>query len=105
MIDRSLFSLDVLLDTLLDDMFGNLHPWRRHAEIVPRYMPPHATPDTRAKCVVRWGSEFLRYSAGPRQGYFWDMYGEDFHTPERALLALLSAPVPPSALASAQQGK
>jgi hypothetical protein len=53
---------------------------------------------TRPTCVVKLGRSFLRYSHGPRQGYFWDAYGDDMHTPERALLALLRAPVHPFAI-------
>lgn len=95
MIDASLFTVERLLDVMLDDMFGNRDSWRAQAEIVPQYMPPYPREDTRPTCQVRIGKSYLRYSKGPRQGYFWDSYGDDMHSPERALLALLAAPVPP----------
>lgn len=93
-IDRSLFTLDRLLDALLDDRHGNVDAWRRHAEIVPGYVAAEHPP--RTMCIVRVGREFLRYGTGPIQGYFWDAYGDDFKRPEYALLALLQAPPPPS---------
>lgn len=95
MIDPSLFTVERLLATMLDDVAGNVDKWRKFAEIIPKYMPPHPREDTRPRCVVRLGDSFLRHSAGPRQGYFWDMYGDDMRTPEMALLALLRAPIPP----------
>lgn len=102
MIDPSLFTVERLLATMLDDMFGNVDRWRKFAEIVLDYRAPFAAPDEPAKVVVRYTPTggrsvvFLRYSKGPRQGYSWDIYGDNFHTPELALLALLQAPVPPS---------
>lgn len=96
MIDAQQISLDALLETLLD--IGR-NPWRRHVEIIPAYMPPNPLADTRPSCVVRYtgGEEiaFLRYSKGPKQGHFWDMYGEDYMHPHLALIALLEAPPPP----------
>jgi hypothetical protein len=94
-IDPSLFTVESLLKALLDDSFGNVDAWRRCAEIVPKYMPPHPRSDTKPICAVRCGDSFLRYSVGPGQGYFWDMYGEDFINPSLALLALCQAPPPP----------
>jgi hypothetical protein len=94
-IDRSLFTLDRLLDQMLDTVHGSRNYWWHLAEIVPAFMPPYPREDTRPTCVVRVRGSFLRYSVGPRQGFFWDMYGDNFHTPELALLALLQAPVPP----------
>ena len=95
MIDPNMFTVEGFLSVLMDDVAGNVNAWRKHAEIVPRYFPPYRNTDTRAKCVVRCGSSFLRHSAGPRQGYFWDCYGDDFINPELALIALCAAPVPP----------
>jgi len=93
MIDPKLFSLETLIEALLND---SLQPsWRRQCEIVPNYMPPYPSKDTRPAVVVKLRETFLRYSKGPRQGFFWDIYGDDFMTPELALLALLEAPVPP----------
>jgi hypothetical protein len=98
MIDRKLFALDRLLDSLLDTMAGNVNKWIEKVEIGPGHMPPFPRDDTRPRCVVKYGDSFLRYSLGPRQGYFWDCYGDDFQNPELALIAVLSAPVPPAAL-------
>lgn len=98
MINPSLFTVERLLATILDTAHGNRNVWWRLAEIVPDYMPPFPGPETLPMCVVRVGESFLRYSKGPRQGYFWDIYGDDFMTPELALMALAQAPVPPSLL-------
>jgi len=76
--------------------------WRRHATIVVNYKPPHAAPEDPGKCVVLFDCHrdgkpyrvFLRHSKGPRQGHDWDSYGDDYQTPELALMALLQAPVP-----------
>jgi hypothetical protein len=35
----------------------------------------------------------LRYSRGPKQGFFWDIYGEEF-SQELAIIALSQAPYP-----------
>lgn len=95
MVDPSLFTVERLLAVFFYDTFGNVDAWRKRAEILPAYMPPYPSADTRPKCVVRLGQSFLRYSCGPRQGYLWDCYGDDLLTPEDALYALLQAPVPP----------
>lgn len=95
MIDPKLFTVESLLKEFFDDTFGNVNAWRKHAEIVPKHMPRFPDAETHPRCVVRLGDSFLRYSEGPRQGVFWDMYGDDFLTPELALIALLQAPVPP----------
>jgi hypothetical protein len=92
-IDPKLFTVERLLKALLFDIYDNA--WQQHAEIVPEYMPPYPSKDTRPRCVVKLGSSFLRCSGGPVQGYFWDIYGDDMFSPELALLALLQAPVPP----------
>ena len=98
MIDPNLFTVERLLAVILDDMSGNPDTWKKHAEIILKYMPPFPREDTRPTCVVKLGKSFLRYSHGPRQGYFWDAYGDDMQSPERALMALLRAPVHPFAL-------
>lgn len=96
MIDPKLFTIERLLATLLnDDESGGPDRWRKFAEIVPDYMPPFPRPDTRPRVVVRYQENFLRYSKGPKQGFDWDVYGDDFLTTELALVALLQAPVPP----------
>nr|WP_250808433.1 hypothetical protein [Neorhizobium tomejilense] len=74
--------------------------WMHECEIIPRYMPPNPGDDTRPTCQVRYTYEdgtmaFLRYSKGPMQGYFWDMYGEDMGSPERALICISQSPAPP----------
>lgn len=74
-------------------------PWHRKTEIILGYMPPYPNADTRPTVQIRYndGSEhppFLRYSAGPKQGFFWDIYGEDFQNESLALLALHKAPAP-----------
>lgn len=95
MIDPKLFTVERLLATFLDDMHGNIDRWRKFATIETGYMPPNPRPETKPKCVVRYGASFLRYSAGPGMGCFWDIYGDDFLDAELAFRALLQAPVPP----------
>lgn len=82
-----------LMGLLLDE------PWHQDCEIIPDYMPPSPRPDTRPSVKVRFnnGTEhppFLRYSKGPKQGYFWDIYGDDMHSMELAVFALSQAPAP-----------
>lgn len=72
--------------------------WRAHAEIILNYMPPYPRSETRPKVAVRYGNLFLRYSCGPAQGHFWDIYGEDYQTRELAERALREAPPPPSTM-------
>ena len=73
--------------------------WHRFAEIVPDYMPPYPTKDTKPAIVVRFNGFnrplFLRWSRGPLQGFFWDVYGDNFDNEELALIALSQAPCPP----------
>jgi hypothetical protein len=94
MIDVKLFKAEALVATLLD---ARDNKWRNDAEILQ---------EDRRGCqiwVVRVDRWYLRYSAGPKQGHFWDAYGEDYLSPELALLALVQAPVPPSRLAWPEQ--
>lgn len=88
---------------VLDRLVGLLlnQPWHSQCEIVPDYMPPFPSPDTRPTVVVRHNNgtkhpAFLRYSCGPRQGFFWDVYGDDMHSVEVAILAISQAPYPRS---------
>lgn len=74
------------------------HPWRKDAEVIVGYMPEHPRADTQPTTVVEWHGSFLRHSKGPRQGFFWDLYGDDFHTRPLALLALSQAPPHPRLL-------
>lgn len=95
------FDVDRLVRELLGidwTMPGNA--WREDCEIIPAYMPPYPRADTQPKCVVRHVSgAFLRHSKGPRQGHGWDIYGDDYHNPELALIALSQAPPPPQVMA------
>ena len=75
--------------------------WQRECESVPDYLPPYARDGDRPRCVIRYGQSFLRHSAGPRADAFWDCYGDDFLSPELALLALSKAAPPPHAEAGA----
>ncbi len=73
--------------------------WMHECKIIPDYMPPFPGKDTRPTCQIQYIYEDgtttgLRYSRGPLQGFFWDIYGEDFHSPELALVALSQAPPP-----------
>jgi hypothetical protein len=72
--------------------------WQRKCYIVPDYMPPFPDKDTKPIVVIRYDDVFLRSSHGPSTGTFWDVYGDDYHTPELALLELSKAP-PPDRLA------
>lgn len=96
MIDPALFNMDRLVQTLLDNDAGCRICWRNDCEIIPAYMPRFPDKATRPRVVVRYipRDSFLRHSAGPRQGHFWDCYGDDYLTPELALLALMEAPKP-----------
>ena len=89
MIDAAMFNMQKLIECMFQ------FNWQHQCEIIPDYMPPYPGKDTQPKCVVKFGGAFLRYSAGPMQGYFWDCYGEDFIDPELALMALAHAPPPP----------
>jgi len=73
--------------------------WMHECKIIPDYMPPYPHKDTRPTCQVQYTYEdgsktFLRYSNGPLQGYFWDVYGDDMHSPELALVAISQASPP-----------
>ena len=81
-------------------LWKDLH-WTDRVEIIPHYMPPHPNKDTRPSVAIRYNSgsdhpPFLRYSAGPLQGYFWDVYGEDFQSIPMAVIAISQAPPPRS---------
>lgn len=93
MIDPSIINVGELMKYLLqlDHWSG---AWRSHAEIIVDYMPPFPRPDTRPSCQVKIGDNFLRHSKGPLQRHFWDIYGDDYQTPELALIALMQADPP-----------
>jgi len=86
------FSPEKLIKLLLDQ------EWHEKCEIVPDYMPPFPSPETKPIVVVKYPNPhkdtFLRYSVGPLQGYFWDIYGDDMHSVEIAIVALSRAPIP-----------
>jgi hypothetical protein len=86
------FDNNKLLQLLLDQH------WHRECQIILDYMPPHPGENTKPKVVVMFPNEhahtFLRYSCGPVQCYFWDIYGDDMITVEIAILALSKAPIP-----------
>lgn len=91
--DAALFDSAKLINVLLT------HHWMHECRIIPDYMPPFPSADTRPTCQIHYvykdGSDTgLRYSKGPLQGFFWDIYGDDFHSPELALVALSQAPPP-----------
>lgn len=78
--------------------------WHGRCEFIPDYMPPHPARDTRPSFVVRCGIKgpydgethysYLRHSKGPLQGFSWDIYGDNLHTIELAIVALSQAPHP-----------
>lgn len=83
----------VLRDMLLDQL------WHKRCDIIPDYMPPFPQEYTRPTVQIRYNDgtdypPFLRHSRGPRQGFEWDIYGDDFQNVELAVLALSQAPYP-----------
>jgi hypothetical protein len=100
MIDPKLFTVERLIAAMLHTSYGNINQWWLLAEIVSEQAGENAPP-AKPRWVVRIKSadskdySYLRYSNGPAQGHFWDMYGDDYLAPEHALLALMSAPIPP----------
>lgn len=75
-------------------------PWMASVDIITGYMGKCPRPGDQPRVVVRFNNgegddcPWLRHSAGPHQGFFWDVYGDDFQTVELAILALSQAPVP-----------
>jgi hypothetical protein len=68
--------------------------WKLECRIIPNYLPPYPNKHTRARVVVQFGESFLRHSAGPLQGWFWDVYGDDLQTVGLAVRAIIEAPRP-----------
>lgn len=93
MINSDLFTVEELLEALLDNTPQN--GWMKLVEILPDYRFPFASDDASKLCAVRCGEHYLCFSNGPVQHYYWSDIGNDFKTPENALIALLKAPVPP----------
>lgn len=94
---QDLVEMGVTVESLMAAFIPDWKPdWRtRNAEIIPNYMPPYPRKDTQPSVVVKCGEWFLRYSAGPCTGTFWDVYGDDFTTPSYAFKALLESQPPP----------
>jgi hypothetical protein len=97
MIDRTLINPAKLLDAILDNCAGNINKWWDMVEIVLDYMPPYPRPDTKPTRVsLKCGENYLRDLGWGN--LIWNThYGEssEFYTAERAILALMKAPVPP----------
>jgi hypothetical protein len=92
--DATRFDIGKLVSLLLEQH------WMHECEIVTDYMPPNPGESDRPTCIVRYTYEdgetvCLRYSNGPLQGYFWDIYGDDMHSCELALICISKAPAPP----------
>ncbi len=88
-----------MIDYLIEE------PWHKDCVIITDYVAPHAKKGARPELRVRFNGfddhdVFLRYSRGPKQGFFWDCYGEDFKSVELAILALSQAPSPWRAMVS-----
>jgi hypothetical protein len=86
-------NIKLLLKYLLNE------PWHKYCEIIPDYMPKNPSKDTRPSVAIRFNNQkeylpYLRYSKGPIQGYFWDIYGDDFLEVELAIVALSKASAP-----------
>lgn len=80
--DSRQISIDKLLEYMLDQK------WHKECEIFvdgQKIKIKHTNEDR---------TSFLRYSAGPKQGFFWDIYGENFQSFELAIIALSEAPLP-----------
>ena len=79
-------------------------PWHKDCTIIPEYIAPFAKDGERPRLVICFEFEdhkvFLRHSKGPRQRFFWDIYGDDLQKMELALLALSQAPMPQRAMYS-----
>ena len=72
--------------------------WVRDCEILVSPSSEAKNSDEPPAVFIRYkaGEEYayLRHSKGPLQGYFWDIYGDDFQSAALATLALYSAPPP-----------
>lgn len=76
--------------------------WFSEIEIIKDYLPPNPLqkgPREPKRTVIRHvpSRSFLRHSCGPRQGHFWDCYGDDYLDENLALLSVMQAPPPPRA--------
>lgn len=92
-------SIDIktLIELLLNQ------PWHQKCSFIPHYIPKGCRgkedEDKHAYFAIIYndGTEYppeLRYSKGPKQGFFWDVYGDDMRSIELAIIALANAPAP-----------
>ena len=75
--------------------------WHQKCEIILDYIPPFPDANRQPEVQVRYnnGTEYmpyLRYSKGPNQCFFWDVYGEPMQDLALAIIALSKAPAPVS---------
>lgn len=73
------------------------YKWQREeCEIFSNYYPDYPKSREQYKTVIRYKPKnvYLRHSAGPGQGHFWDVYPDDYINPELAIIALSEAPHP-----------
>jgi hypothetical protein len=70
--------------------------WHKGCLFVADYLVPKHEPGEPPRIRVKYVpyEAYLRYSQGPQQGFFWDVYGDDMLTLELAILALHQAPAP-----------
>ncbi len=95
MLDPKIFRMEKLLSALMREDASAASPtnWRWEAEIIE--IDSEIVGKSHAQeFQVRLGKSYLRHSRGPRQGHFWDIYGDDYQSPELALVALLQAEPP-----------
>lgn len=89
------FDLACLVSNLL------IHEWQKHCVITKTKLTGDGFGTIPLKLVVSYisndgGVKYLRHSKGPLLWYFWDIYGDDFLSPEVALIALSKSPPPPT---------
>lgn len=81
-------SMDQLVRQLTEDK-----PWLKDVDLVYEERRDYGN-----VLVIRYkGREstvYLRHSKGPRQGFGWDVYGDNMLNPALALLAIIDAPPP-----------
>jgi len=81
-VDSRQINIERLLEYMLDQK------WHKDCEIFADGR------EIKIKYTIDERTCFLRYSAGPKQGFFWDIYGENFQSFELAVIALSNAPLP-----------
>lgn len=89
------FDLGRLVSNLL------IHEWQRHCVISKTKLTGRGFGTIPLKLVVSYTSndgvvKYLRHNKGPLPWYFWDTYGDDFLSPEVALIAISKSPPPPN---------